>query len=526
MPICTFSNDYDAKNYTLLENKFITEYVAFLNEDELKVYLFGLFLCQNPFGEENSLSGVAKGTNMKPEKVKEVFERLASYGLVTIFSTAPLAIRFNSPSKAFPTNRTYNKDKYSEFVTSLQLLYVEKDLTESDIHAFVEFLEDSKMECGALLLIVQYCFDLKGKSINRNYILTVAKNWVADGCLTVSAVETRMFEVETLTEQIKQVLHALKSKRAVDLADRDLYLKWTRTLGFDHEAILTTAKKVKKGGMEKLDIDLENFAKQGIYSSEDIKKYASRREEIFDCTFKVVKRLGLFYEDCTSIAEEVIAPLFQKGFTGAGLTKIASYCHMNGIRDVNGFGKTADEFFRGGYTTDHSIDLQLDALTRFNESVEHVISATGSTRRPSQQDKDFYHTWSVLWGIPDETILKFAHEAQGRAYAMSWISNRLSELRENSGSSIFTPDPQQTSTAPKKKSKISDFEKAEIREKLLEDGVYATLIQKERKLKFEMSQFMFSGNDIPITMKEEGEQLKAQINERIKELGYNPEDLA
>ena len=526
MPICTFSNDYDAKNYTLLENKFITEYVAFLNEDELKVYLFGLFLCQNPYGEDNSLIGVAKGTNMTAEKVQKVFESLASYGLVTIFSTVPLAIRFNSPSKAFPTNRTYNKDKYSEFVTSLQLLYVEKALTETDIHAFVEFLEDSKMECGALLLIVQYCIGLKGNSINRNYILAVAKNWVADGCLTISQVETRMSEVETLTEQIKQVLHALKSKRAVDLTDKDLYLKWTRSLGFDHEAILAAAKKVKKGGMERLDTDLENFAKQEIYSSEDIKKYAARREEIFDCTFKVVKRLGLFYEDCTSIAEDIIAPLFQKGFSGAGLLKIASYCHMNGIRDVNGFAKTADEFFRGGYINDHSIELQLDALVRFNDSVEQIISATGSTRRATQQDKDFYHTWSVLWGISDETILKFAHEAQGRAYAMSWISNRLSDFRENNSGMNFAKEAQSNASGSKKKNKISDFERAEIREKLLEDPIYAALMQQERKLKFEMSQFMFSGKDVPITMTEKGEELKSQLNERIKELGYNPDDLA
>lgn len=527
MPICSFSNDYNAEKYTLLENKFITDYLAFLNEEELKVYLYGLFLCKNQYGEDNTLGGIAKGVNLKIDKVTQAFESLSKYGLVTIASTSPFSVRFNSPSKAFPCNRTYNKDKYSDFVSSVQLLYVDKDLSETDIHAFIEFLEDSKMEKGALLLIIQYCLDLKGKSLNRNYILAVAKNWLNDGCSTISDVETRIFEIGTLTEQIKQVLHALRSKRAVDLSDRDLYLKWTRSLGFDQEAILTAAKKVKKGGMEKLNSDLEGYAKQEIYSAEDVKKYAERKEQIFDCTFKIIKRLGLYYEDCTSIAEDIVEPLFRKGFSREGLLKIASYCHINGIRDINGFGKTADEFFRGGYINDHSIDLQLDALTRFNEKVEKIVSATGSTRRISQQDKDFYHTWSVLWGISDEVILQFAYEAQGKAYAMSWISNRLSELKENN-KAVYSDSTttQNGEDVSKKKSKLSDFERAEIREKLLEDPRYAMLIQQERKLKFEISQYMFTEKEIPITMKEQSEQLKKQINERITELGFNPDEIA
>ncbi len=523
MPICTFSNDYDAKNYTLLENRFITDYLAVLNAEEIKVYMYGLFLCNNPYGENNNLNGVAKGTNLKPEVVKQAFEALSSYGLVTLAATEPLTIRFNSPNKALPCNRTYNKDKYGDFVTSVQMLYVENDVSESDIHAYIEFLEDFKLESGALLLIIKYCMDLKGKSVNRNYILAVAKNWVKEGCLTISDVENRLLEVESLTEQIKQVLHSLKSKRAVDLSDRDLYLKWTRTLGFDQEAILTAGKKVKKGGMEKLDSDLENYAKEGAFTSEDIKKHAERKEQIFDCTFKVIKRLGQYYEDCTWIAEDIIAPLFQKGFSRERLLKIASYCHINGIRDINGFNKTAEEFFGGGYISDHSIDLQLDALTRFNESVEKIVSATGSTRRISQQDKDFYHTWSVLWGISDETILRLAYESQGKAFAMSWISNRLSEMKENNAAIYDIPQKEGTSES-KKSSGISDFERAEIREKLLEDPMYAMLLQKERKLKFDISQYMFSEKDIPITIKEEYEQIKSQINTRISELGFNPED--
>lgn len=522
MPICTFSNDYDSKNHTIIENRFITDYLPVLDEKEIKVYIFGLYLCNDVYGANNNLDGFCKGTGLTPYEIKKSLNKLQSVGLITIASTAPLQLRFNSPNKAVPATRKYNADKYSDFILTVQQLFVDKELTQNDLYAFVDFIEETKMEQSAFIVIAQYCLDLKGKNLNRNYLITVARSWANDGCLSFSDVENRLQKIEATTDDIRQILHALKSKRAIDVDDRELYINWQK-LGFDLESILVAAKQVKRGGMAKLDELLQNYSKEGIFDKEDIKAYADLKNQIYDCTYKVIKNLGLYYEDCSAIADECISIWFKKGFTSQGLQKIARYCRLCSIRDVAGFDKMVQDFYRDGYVSDHSIDLQLDALTRFNETVQQIIYATGSTRKVTQQDRDNYRTWSVLWGIPDDVIFKYAVESQGKASTMAWISNRLAEIKGNNSFVNDATEPVLSKRA--EKHGLSDFERAEIRDKLLDDSIYARLTLQKKKLDFDMSGYLFNSKAVPLVIQQEYDSLVAQINDRIKELGYNPEDL-
>ena len=48
---------------------------------------------------------------------------------------------------------------------------------------------------------------------------------------------------------------------------------------------------------------------------------------------------------------------------------------------------------------------------------------------------------------------------------------------------------------------------------------------KKKKLDFEMSDYIFSDKTVPVTMQTECEELQKQIDKRIIELGYKPEDL-
>lgn len=523
MPLCTFSNDYDAKNYTLIENKFITDYLPIMTDDDIKVYVFGLYLCNNAFGEDNNLNSFCSGTGLKASDVKKAFENLQKMGLVTVVSTAPLSVRFNSPSKALPANRTFNRDKYSDFCLNIERIYPTDDLTQNDLFSFIDFLEDTKMEQDAFVMIAGYCIDRVGKKVKRNYILSVARSWAEEGISTVSDVEKRLIQVDAVTSEIKQVLRALRSKREPDLDDRELYLKWLK-LGFSLDAILIACKRVKRGGMTSLDEAMEDYAARNVFTAQDVKAFDERKEEIESCTIKILQNLGLRYQDVTAISDENVAPLFQEGFSSEGLQKISRYCRMIGVRDLAGYEKTVEDFYKGGYISAHSIDLQLDALTKFDENVQNLIYATGSTRKITPQDRDLYRTWVVSWGIDEETVLRFARESQGKAFAMSWLGARLSAYRESDEFSASAVTPSIAKTE-KPAGGLSDFEKAEIREKLMEDAVYSDLLGKKKKLDFEMSDYVFSDKTVPVTMQKQLEDLQKQMDSRIVELGYKAEDL-
>ena len=515
---CSFSSDQYAIGLTCVENCFFTEFLPILPEDSVRVYLFGLYLCANPLGEDNSLEKMSESLAMSPDEIKKTFKYLKTLGLVDIASTSPYLVRFNSLRRAISPNKLYNKDKYSDFLVDLHLLFGDRELSENEIIGFLDFLEETKMEQGALLLITKYCVDNKGSRISKSYILKVADNWFKEGVRTLSDAENRVLEAEASSEQIRAVLKALKSTRAADITDRQMYLKWTANLEFSFDAIIAAAKLVKRGGMEKLDSDLEGYFTQGIISAEDINSYAARRKTMLDCAIKATKTLGLYYDDHTFLIDNYISDWFNKGYTSDAVLLIARYCAINDIRGFSAFAETVKRFYSEGYVSEPAIKLQLDALTRMDENIKKVLSAAGLSKHVTAQDRDQYRTWTERWRLSDEQILAVAAEAQGKAFAMSWISSRLSDLNGKWTAPAAFPTKQE-------RTGLGDFEKAEIKEKLKQDGEYFAISTEIKKLEFELSAYVAKGDDIPLPMKEKLAELRESADKRIRELGYDPKEL-
>lgn len=118
-------------------------------------------------------------------------------------------------------------------------------LTPNEYNEYYMFLDESKLEQDAMLMIVQYCINLKGMSVRYPYILTVARNWVADGVRTVSDVEDKLNEYDKQSEQMQKVLASLNRKGGADLEEKQMLLKWTRSWGYELDAILTASKTLK-----------------------------------------------------------------------------------------------------------------------------------------------------------------------------------------------------------------------------------------------------------------------------------------
>ena len=80
MAFCTFSRDYD-NACTVVDNKFITKYLPEADGFAVKVYLYGLFLCENT-ETEFSVRSMAEVLRSTEEKVKEAFAFWEDYDLV------------------------------------------------------------------------------------------------------------------------------------------------------------------------------------------------------------------------------------------------------------------------------------------------------------------------------------------------------------------------------------------------------------------------------------------------------------
>lgn len=119
-------------------------------------------------------------------------------------------------------------------------------LTPNEYNEYYMFIDESKIEQDAMLMIVQYCINIKGMSVRYPYVLTVARNWVADGVRTASDVEDKLSEYDKQSGEMQKVLAALARKGGAELEEKQMLLKWTRSWGYELDAVLTAAKTAQR----------------------------------------------------------------------------------------------------------------------------------------------------------------------------------------------------------------------------------------------------------------------------------------
>ena len=85
MGFCTYSDAFSAASYTNVENQFINKYMAGADGDAVKVYIFGLYLCQN-VQAEYTLAEAARTLSMPQEKIVDLFKFWEDFDLLEIVS--------------------------------------------------------------------------------------------------------------------------------------------------------------------------------------------------------------------------------------------------------------------------------------------------------------------------------------------------------------------------------------------------------------------------------------------------------
>lgn len=530
MPVCSFA-PHQTMGTTVLDNAFIEHFLPYAGESALKVYLYGLSLCQTPLAENNNLQSICLGLDMSAEVVVAAFDYWESMGLVRVASREPLLVQYLSPSKAMEPNKLIAKDKYGDFLLQLQDVFQSRQMSSNELFQYLQFLEDTHLEPQALVMIAKFCADRKGENIRAAYVLTVARNWIQEGCTTLADTEARILDADSVSEEVRAVFHALHKRSAPDIDDRQLYLKWTRSWGFAPAAILRAAKTVKRGGMARLDAVLDGFFRSGVFSEQDIEAYLKTKDDTIALCISINKILGLYYESLEYLVETYTTPWLQLGYSANSLVQLAKYCSMRGIRTLEGMHNVVQDCYRQGIVDDTSVAVFLDEYATVEKQVARIINATGSTRRPTENDRDLYRTWRNTWGFDDNVILYAAGLAQGKPYPMANMGHLLSRWH-NDGlydlariQSTTTAAATITPAATVDSHAGEEFRRAEIRAELERDAEYRKAAQRVRTLTMQAAHCEIDGTPIPLTLQEDLRQAQEELQARVRQLGFAPEDI-
>jgi len=514
MAFCYMDNEAEREGFVLIDSFFIEHYLPYAGENELKVYLLGLDLCRKT-GENLSFESFAQDLNLAESEVKEAFVYWEQQGLVRLTEN-PFTVKYLSVRNRFGLSRTFKKQKYTDFNRQVEELFEGRTVQPQELIEYYNIIEDGKLEPDAMVMIMKYCLAYVSKENPVRYIRKVARTWIDAGVRTVKDVEERLMQEDEASQDIRAVLAALGRTSAPDPTDRQLYVKWTTTLGFSKEAVLAAAKLAKKkgGGMARLDETLESFLKQGVYTAADIQAESKRREEMFDIAVRVNNKLGLRYQDLGMVVESYISKWLNQGFTANGLVLIAERAFLSDIRTLGGMDKEVEEYFSLGYVNDDAVRARIREMDRADAVLTKVLQMTGTPRRVRENDRLFYRNW-LSWGFEEGAILEAANLAVGKPYALSYINQVLSNWKAEGKRSLPSEVAATTAADSYDFSRLNEEEREK---KLRKDKEYAAYEKERRKLSIEIARAISESGYPPAEMSRRYDELEKLIAEKKAKL--------
>lgn len=434
MAFCKFSVDMLINNTTSVDNIFINNYLPYANENAVKVYLYGLYKCQDSTAADNTLEHFSKELHLSEEEIEKAFTYWQQQGLVQILNVIPFEVRFLPLSDVINNSKRYNEKRYSNFNAQAQEIISGRMITPNEYREYYDIIERLHMEKEALLLIMGYCVKNKGNNVGYAYITTVAKNWLALGLTTAKQIEDKILEMDSISSGMEGLVKALGIKRAFTMEEMELYKKWVAVFGFDQDIVAAVAKKCKKKSnsfvFEAIDKTLERYYAQKLFSLQEIEAFEEGRKKSYDLARDICKNMGLYYENLEPVIDNYIFPWQNMGFSNEMLQKVSSYAFKTNVRTLEGMDKILNKFHKLGILTEKALDEYFAGILTVDKRIKEILESIGLSRNVNQFDRDKFKIWKDVWLLPDDVLDYACTLACGKDQPMQYLSSVLSSMHD------------------------------------------------------------------------------------------------
>ena len=431
---CSFSKEFSTSSYTNVENAFIYQYLPVSDGNAVKVYLYGLFLCQNPSFDQ-PLSSIASALQMEEKEVVDCFLFWEEFGLVNVVSKDPFTVNY-IPIKATSLSkpRKYKAEKYTEFTKDLQALLPSRMISTSEYSEYFMIMETYGIKPDAMITIVKYCVDRKGNDIGYRYISKVAKDFGGRGIVTLEKIEKELSSYVSRSNDIEKILRALSLKRQPEYEDLTLLKKWTDELNFEIDNIVFAASKIKKGSMLKLDEFIMELYSIKSFSKEEIDGFMAKKQAVYELAIKINKALSVYMEVIDPAIDTYVNKWISFGYEPDALLYIASECFKEDKRSLKDMDDTIEKLRSKGYVNLSSVSDYFESVKKVDNFIEKLLLTAGVNRRPTPWDRENLSTWKQ-WNFSEEMILEAGKLASGKSSPIPYINGVLSNWK-NQG--VFT----------------------------------------------------------------------------------------
>lgn len=425
MAFCKLSSEFNNNSFTQIENNFIKEFLPNINPLALKVYLYGLYLCQN--GIDHTIEDFEKTFNLSEDDIVSLFKCLEELNLVDCLELNPIEIRYLPVKNSSMYLKKYDVNKFKTFNAKSQNL-LKRQIDINEYNQYYYQIEKNHLDEDMVVKCIEYCVAKKGDSVSANYILTVLRNWAMEGIKTEEEADARIVMEERYSDDIKLILTTLGVKRACTLEEKTMFLDWTTNLEFGLDALIHLAKitKSKKGNMAKLNALVNRCYELGKFSAKEIDDYFSMEEEYYNIAKTVCRNLGLHYDNLSIVVETFISKWCNLGYDLDALSKLSLYCLKSDIRSLQGLDNTVNKMFKLGVITAEAIDIYLKEQNCFDDKIEEIIKSFGLNRNVNRYDRSYYNTWINDWNTPTDVLNYAIDLSKDKLQPMQFLNRVLS----------------------------------------------------------------------------------------------------
>lgn len=443
MAFISVADELKRQGTTSVENKFISKYLPELEPVAVKVYLFALYLAHTEQGNY-TIEDFAGKLNISEEKALEYFEYLSEWELISINSRSPLEIKILDCDNVYGRPKKLHPEKYTGLYEEIQAIVSERMVSQDEFREYLIALEEYGLERNALIMIINYCVNLKGPDIRFAYIKKVVKNFCADGDVTVVKVEERLSSYTLSTTALLKIFTACSIKRSPEVEDGELYKKWI-SLGFSDAAIYCAAKSFKTKSVEKLNTVLEELANNRKFDEKEIADYKKNKDSLYSNAKEIGKTLGVYVSDATPYVERYYSVWVDYGFSSDALRAIASYCFTSGRNSFDLMNDFIEGLYKDAYVDDETVLKLLNDLDEDNRFIKKIHSACGFTREVKPYDRQALARWRE-WGFSDMMIIKAAEISAGKNNPVAAMNYLLAQWK-NKGIYTLEHIPESKSTS-------------------------------------------------------------------------------
>lgn len=430
MSFCSFSKEFMSNSFTSIENQFILKYMPQSDGFTVKVYIYGLYLCQNS-SSEMDISAMSEFFNCDEKKIHDAFSFWEDYDLVRIISEKPFAVEYLPVATALGRPKRIRYDKYADFNKELQDKFQKtgKFVSYGESIRYMNFLQENNMEQQAFLLIAQYCINKKGEKVTQSYILNKAKKFISQNIITYQQVEHEFSGYNIHEKELINIFSALNTYKKPEEGDYTMFDKWTTKYGFSVSSIIIAAKTLKRGSIDALDIVLTELYELGKTDDEEVSVYLRSKEILSDIVFKVARKLSIKINSPQTYIEEYVEKWYNMGYDISALENIAVYCTKASKNSFMEMDVTIEDLYKKSIISDNDVN---EYLSLKNAELKLLIKIKGLCGgvKINESSTTMISVWHE-WNFSDTMILAAAKRSVSTVNPISYMNKILSDWKHN-----------------------------------------------------------------------------------------------